>query len=389
MIDVIIAGIGQTPVREHWDLSLRDLAFQAIEAAVDEAGGLIPQTLYVANMLAPVLSRQAHLGALIADYAGFDGIEACTIEAGGASGGAALRQAFIAVSSGMVDTALVLGVEKFTDQLGTPVEAGLSIGLDSDFEAVHGLTLAAQAALLMRRYMTEYNLPHEVFAPFAMIAHANGAGNPQAMYRKAISAETYQKGGVVADPVNMFDIAPEADGAAAVLLTRADLLPPSGKENGATPLIRISGSSLAVDTLALHDRRDMLHLQAARLSTERACRQAGMLPSDADFFELYDSASIYAALSLEAAGLCARGQGCHMAQSGSCDLTGKHPILTMGGLKARGNPGGATGVYQAVEATLQLRGQAGKNQIADARRGLIQCLGGAAATAVTHVLERI
>jgi acetyl-CoA C-acetyltransferase len=389
MSDVIIAGVGQTAVGEHWDLSLRDLAFQAIEAALDEAGGLIPQTLYVANMLAPVLSHQSHLGALIADYAGFDGIEAYTIEAGSASGGAALRQAFIAVSSGMVDVAMVLGVEKFTDQLGTAVEAGLSISLDSDFEAVHGLTPAAQAALLMRRYMVEYNLSHDAFAPFAMIAHANGAGNPQAMYRKAITIETYQKGGVVADPINMFDVAPEADGAAAVLLTRADLLPPSGKENGSPPLVRISGSSTAVDTLALHDRHDILHLQAARLSIERACRQAGMLPSDADFFEFFDSSSILAALSLEAAGLCARGQGCHMVQSGSCNLTGKYPILTMGGMKARGNPGGAAGVYQAVEATLQLRGQAGKNQVANARRGLIQCLGGAATTAVTHVLERI
>lgn len=389
MSDVIIAGIGQTPVEEHWDVSLRDLAIQAIEEARLDAGGLKPQALFVGNMLAPQLSQQAHLGALIADYAGLTGIEAYTIEAGGASGGAALRAGFMAVASGQVDVALVLGVEKFTDQIGNTVDAALSTASDSDFEAIQGMTPTAQAALLMRRYMYEFGVPRQVFAGFPLLAHTNGEGNPKAMYRKAIKPEAYANAAIVSDPLNMFDIAPNADGAAAVLLARPELLP----SNFPHRLARIAASSMASDTLALHDRPDPLYFNAVRLSVERACQKANLTLQQIDLFEIFDIYSIYAVLSVEAAGLAAPGCGWQLAQNGEqpapASLAGTLPMNTLGGLKARGNPGGATGVYQAVEATLQLRGQAGKNQLSNPRRALIQALGGPASTAVTHILEAL
>lgn len=385
MNDVVIAGIGQTPVGEHWEISLRELALDAIEAAREDAGDLRPQALFAGNMLAPSISSQAHLGALIADFAGLIGIEATSIEAAGASGGAALRQAYLAVAAGAVDIALVIGVEKMTDMTGSRVEAAIATAVDGDYEAVQGLTPTAQAALLMRRYLHEFGVDHDCFANFPLVAHANGEGNPNAMFRKAITPEMYHRAGVVSDPLNMFDVAPSADGAAALILTRSELLPASFHH----PLVRISGSSMASDTLALHDRPDPLAFTAARISVERTCRQAGILPGDVDLFELYDAYSIFAALSLEAAGFTGRGQGWQLAQDGQLALQGSLPIATFGGLKARGNPGGATGVYQAVEAALQLRGQAGPNQVQEAQRALIQCLGGPASTAVTHILERI
>jgi acetyl-CoA C-acetyltransferase len=383
MAEVVIAGIGQTAVGEYYDISLRDLAYRAIEEASNDAGGLRPEILFVGNMLAPAISRQAHLGTLVADYTGLVGIEAVSIEAGGASGGAALRMAFFAIASGEVDVALVVGVDKFTDQLGPEAEAALTISMDSDYESVQGVTPIAQAALIMRRYMYEYEVPHEGFAGFAVTAHANGVQNPNAMFRRAVSADAYNRAGMVSEPLNLFDIAPFADGAAALLLTRPELIPSASP----LPSVHISGSSMVTDRLALHDRRDPLALNAARLSVERACRQAGILPSDVDLFELYDSYSIIAAMSLEAAGFAERGEGWKLAESNEIGLKGSIPVATLGGLKARGNPGGATGIYQAVEATLQLRGEAGENQIQDAKRALIQCLGGPAATAVTHVLE--
>ncbi len=385
MAEIVIAGVGQTEVGEHWEISLRELAFHAIEAAILDSGGVRPQALFVGNMLAPQLSRQAHLGALIADFAGLTGIEAATIESSGASGGAALRAGYLAIASGQVDAALVVGVEKFTDQVGASVEGALSSASDSDFEAVQGLTPTAQAALLMRRYLSQNDVPREAFAGFPLVAHANGVGNPKAMFRKAISAEVYNRAGMVSEPLNMFDIAPNADGAAAILLVRQGLLPDSYPHQ----FVRVVGSSLVTDTLALHDRPDPLSFQAARLSVERACRQAGLTPGDVDLFELYDAYSIYAALSLEAAGFAQPGQGWKMAQNGDLSLNGSIPIATMGGLKARGNPGGATGVYQAVEAVLHLRGMAGANQIPGAKRALVQSLGGPASSAVTHVFEKV
>jgi acetyl-CoA C-acetyltransferase len=387
MTDVVIAGIGQTPVGEHWEISLRDLALDAIQDALKDSGGLKPQAIFVGNMLAPNLSNQAHLGALLADYADLTGIEAVTVEAAGASGGAALRQGYLAIASGMVDVALVIGVEKFTDKIGPGVEEAIATESDSDFESVQGMTTTAQAALLMKRYIYEYQVSANGFAGFALTAHANGAGNKYAMFRKAIRPETYAKAEMVNDPLNIFDIAPNADGAAAVVLTRHDLLPSDG--HASRPLVKIAGSAASSDTLALHDRKDMLYFEAAHLSAGKAMKQAGVVLDQINFFEYHDVFSLYAALALEAVGFAIKGKGWKLAEDGSIGLKGKIPCATMGGMKARGFPGGAAGVYQAVEAVIQLRGQAGTNQIAGAKVGLIQSLGGPASTIVSHILQRM
>lgn len=383
MTEVVIAGIGQTEVGEHWETGLRDLARAAIAEALRDSGELRPQALYVGNMLAANLSRQAHLGALLADYAGLAGIEAVSVEAAGASGGAALRQGYLAVASGMVDAALVVGVEKFTDKIGPEADEAIATTTDSDFEAMQGLTPTAQAALLMKRYMHEHETPAQAFAGFALTAHANGAGNPCAMFRKAIKPETYARAEIVNDPLNLFDIAPNADGAAAVVLTRPGLLPPHWPH----PQVFIAGSGAASDTLAVHDRKDPLYFDTVQLSAGRAMKRAGLTLDQISFFEYHDSFSIHAALSLEAVGFAIKGKGWKLAADGDIGLKGRIPCATMGGMKARGFPGGAAGVYQAVEAALQLRGQAGTNQIEGARYGLIQSMGGPGSTAVAHVLK--
>jgi len=385
MTEVVIAGIGQTIVGEHWEIGLRELAYAALQDAVRDSGGLKPQSLFVGNMLAPTLSNQAHVGALLVDYAGLTGIEAVTIEAAGASGGAALRQGYLAVASGMVDVALVIGVEKFTDKVGAGVEEALSTASDSDFEAVQGMTQTAQAALLMKRYIHEHNVPANGFAAFALTAHANGVANKNAMFRKAIKPETYSKAEMVSDPLNMFDMAPNADGAAALVLTRRELLP----SNFTNPLVKISGSGASSDTLALHDRKDMLYFDTAQISAGKAMKQASVVLDDIDLFEYHDVFSIYAALQLEAVGFAIRGQGWKLAEDGETGRKGRIPCATMGGMKARGFAGGAAGVYQAAEAVTQLRGQAEANQIPNAKTALIQSLGGPASTAVSHILQKL
>lgn len=385
MTNVVIAGIGQTKIGEHWEISLRELAFYAMEAAQKDSGGLQPQALFVGNLFGPTLSRQAHLGALLADFAGMRGIEAATIEAAGASGGAAIRAGYLAVKSGMVDAAMVVGVEKVTDQVGPEVDAAIAATIDSDYEAVHGVTPTMQAALLMQRYLFEYDVARNDFAAFPLISHANGANNPQAMYQRAIKASVYERAGLVSTPLNMFDIAPDADGAAALILTRPELLPASLE----IPHVQIIGSSVATDTLSLHDRPNPLDFRAVRLSVERAAYQAGILPDQIDFFELDDAFSIYAALVLEAAGFTEHGRSVQQAKEGRFNLDGALPINTMGGAKARGNPWGATGIYQAVETVIQLRGMAGANQIPEAKRAMIQCMGGPASTVVSHILQKV
>jgi acetyl-CoA C-acetyltransferase len=265
------------------------------------------------------------------------------------------------------------------------VEAAASTTSDSDFEAVQGLTPAAQAALLMRRYLHEFNVPPAGLAGFAVTAHANGAGNPNAMYRKPIKLDTYAQSSMVSSPLNEYDIAPNADGAAALVLTRREFLQGQSQR----PLVGIGGSASAADTLALHDRKDVLNFECCGISTARALKLAGCTLGDIDFFEYHDSYSIYAALALESVGFAERGTGWRLAAEGEISLQGRIPTATMGGLKARGFPGGATGVYQAVEATLQLQGRAGQNQLNRANRALIQSVGGPASTVVSHILAKV
>lgn len=379
MQQVAIIGVGQIPIREHWEFSLRDLAVAAGRAAMQDAGITRVDAIYVGNMTSGSLNRQRHLGALVADHLGQRGTEAVKMEAACGSAGSAMRQGFLAVTSGTLETVLVIGVEKMTEAAGREVTAALAGAADADFETIHGLSFVGLNALIMRRYMHEYGYSHDDFAPFALNAHANGAKNPNALFRKAISRLEYEQGRSVAEPVSLYDASPIGDGAAALLLVPADKAPRA---------IRVIGSASATDSLSVHDRRNPLWLGAAEKSAARCYGQAGISPSDVDLFEAHDAFSIMAALSLEACGFAEPGQAVSLAQEGAILPTGRIPISTMGGLKARGHPVGATGMYQLAEAALQLRKTAGEAQIDGARTAMTQNVGGSGATVVTHILQK-
>jgi acetyl-CoA C-acetyltransferase len=357
---------------------------QSITEARTDLPGLSPEVLYAANMLSSSLSAQTQLATLLADFAGLRGIEAVSVEAAGASGGAALRQAYLALKSGSVRTVLVVGVEKVTDKVGPFVNAALATSTDADYEAIQGVTPTAQAALLMRRYLFEHEAPADALAGFSINAHSNGATNPNAMFRRAISIEQYQAAPMISDPINMFDAAPLADGSASILLSRRDALP----ANFASPRIQLIASSVCTAALALHDQPDPLRLTAAEKSTYEAIEMAGIDRDDIDLFEPHDQFSILAALSMEAAGFAKAGDGWGLAKNGDIHIGGRIPITTFGGSKARGDTGGATGVYQAVEVVRQLQRLANENQVRDARIGMTQCLGGVGATAATTIFVR-
>ena len=385
MRSVSIVGIGQTPVGEHWDLSVRHLAYHAVSAAMADAGIERADALYVGNMLSGVLLEQEHLATLIADFCGLRGIEAAKIEAACASGAAALRIGYMAVASGLHDVVIVAGVEKMTDSPSGSTTAGLATASDAEYEAAQGVTFVGLNALLMKRYMYEYDVPRDAFAGFSINAHRNGSRNPNAMFRRPIDLDTYLNAPMIATPINMMDSSPVCDGAAAVVLVPTDRAPKyaTGHHRGA---VHILASASANDTLAVHDRPDPLFLEAAYVSSQKAYVQAGVTPADVDFFELHDAFTIMSALSLEATGFARRGEGWRMAHEEAIGLQGRLPISTMGGLKSRGHPVGATGIYQVVETVLQLSGEAGANQAPQARIGMTQNIGGSGATVVTHIL---
>ena len=384
MQKVNICGIGQTAVREHWGLGMRDLAATAILDAMEDAGISDADALYVGNMLSGTLASQEHLGALIADYAGLRGIEAVKVEAACGSAAAAFRHAVLAVASGHVETAIAVGVEKLTEMSGMATTYGLATAADADYEAAMGLTFVAINALLMRRYMHEYGYTKDDFAPLVITAHANACHNPNAMFQKPISMAQYQKAKLIADPVNLLDSSPVADGAAAIVVKRADA---PGRSD--SPAVRVAACEIATDSLALDNRKDPLWLSGAEKSVAKAFRSAGVSHKDVDFYEVHDAFSIMSVLSLEASGFAERGQAPRMAADDALTISGKLPIATFGGLKGRGHPVGATGLYQIVEAVQQLRGTAPEQiQVPDATLGMTQNIGGSGATVITTILEK-
>ena len=385
-MNVAIVGCGMTAVGEHWSRGIGDLAEEAGRLALDDAGLRQVDALFVGNAYGATFNQQTQLGSLLAHEMGLAGIEAYTCEAGDASGGVALRTGWLAVTSGAVNTALVVGVEKATDTVGPARARSRGVSLDADFESVNGATLTAMAGMLMRRYMHEYDVTLDQFEGFSVNAHRNGALNPRAMYRNRLRAGAFGKAPMIAEPVSLFDSAPDADGAAALVLAAADLAADLVPQP-----VAVCGSAVATDSLALQDRQNPLQLGAVKLSTERALYQAGLTLSSIDLLELHDAYTVLTALTLESMGLSQPGGGWKWAADAGTRiaLDGDLPISTFGGLKSRGNPNGATGVYQAAEAALQLRGEAGQNQAEGVRRALAQSIGGLGATVVTHILSAI
>ena len=383
-MNAAIIGAGMIPVGEHWSKGIRELASEAGTIALKDAGMSSVDALYIGNAYGSTFNQQTQLGSLVAGDMNLTGIEAYTCEAGGASGGVALRSGCLALASGMVQSALVIGVEKATDIVGAARVGAGSISLDADFESVNGATLTAMAGLLMRRYMYEHGIALSQFEGFSLNAHRNGALNPFAMYRNRLREGAFANAPMIADPVSLFDSAPEGDGAAAVVLVSsdaaADLVPKP---------VSISASSVVTDHLMLQDREQMLALKAVSQSVKQALEQAQLTLDGIDLMELHDAYTILTALALEAMGLGEAGQGWSWANDGGARirLDGAMPISTFGGLKSRGNPSGAAGIYQAVEALWQLRHEAGANQVAGARTALIQSIGGLGSTVVTHILR--
>jgi acetyl-CoA C-acetyltransferase len=382
MREVAILGIGQTKIEEQWDQSLRVLAGEATLAALADAKREAVDAIYVGNMMSGAANSQQHLGAMIADWVGMRYSEAMKIEAACSSGSAAFRTALMAVASGAVDSAVAVGVEKMTDSPGNEITSQLASAADADWEVDQGVSFVALNAMLMRRYMFEYGWKHADFGGFSVNAHANGVHNPNARFRSPISQAAYERSPMIADPINLLDASPMGDGAAAALLVPADSLPAD------IPAVLVAGSGAATDSIAMHNRKDPLWLRAAEKSVRIAYDIAGVGPEDIDVFEAHDAFTIMAALSLEACGFAPRGQGPRLALDGEITPTGRIPIATRGGLKARGHPVGATGMYQIVEVAQQLRGECGETQVDGARIGMAQNIGGSGSNIITHILRR-
>jgi acetyl-CoA C-acetyltransferase len=377
MRGVSIVGIGQTPVVSSTTRSLRTLGAEVVRLAMGDAGVERVDALFASNMLADELQGQKHVAALIADEAGLAGIEALQVQAAMASGAAALRMAYLAVGSGEADLAVVVGVEKMSEG---PAAPAMSKALDAK-EVEDGATLISKNADILRLYRKRYKVPDDGLVNFPVVAHANARHNPNALFREmTVTRRTVLRSRIVHDPLRLLDCSPICDGAAAVVLSATD----EARAHSSHP-VRVLASSVATDRFRVGDRLNPLWLEAAHDGAGKAYLQANLIREDIDLFEVHDAFSIMACMQLEATGFAKPGQGWRLAAETRIELRGDIPITTLGGLKARGHPIGATALYQACEIVVQLTGRAGKAQVRDAEVGMMQSVGGAGTTVITHI----
>jgi len=388
MRDVAIIGIGETQFGELWEKSFRDLGIEAGLRAIQDAGITTENidAVYVGNMSAGKFIDQEHVSALVADYAGLSDMHLPTtrVEGGGACGALALLQAWAAIASGMHEIVVVGAAEKMTDVGETEAMEILTATADQEWESVFGATFAGLYAMMARRHMYEYATTREQLAHVAVKNHRHGALNPNAQFQKEIKLEQVLNAPRVAEPLGLLDAAPLSDGAAALVLCPLD----KARRFQDTP-VQLLGAGQASDTVALHDRRDLTTMDATVVAGKRAFHAAGKTPLDVDVAEVHDNFTITEIIAIEDLRFFKKGEGGPVTEEGQTALGGKIPVNTSGGLKARGQPVGATGVAQAVEIVRQLRGEAGKRQVADAEIGLTHTLGGTGATAVVHLLGRV
>ncbi|MGB9576957.1 MAG: thiolase domain-containing protein [Candidatus Micrarchaeia archaeon] len=386
MRSVSVIGAGMTKFGDHWERSFRDLIVEAGVKAVADARieGSDIEAIYGGCMASGKLISQEHIGALIADQMGLNPIPSTRVEAACASGGVALRQAYLAVASGAFDVVAVGGVEKMTEVSTEEVALALGGAGDQEWELFQGTTFPALYALMACRHMKEYGTTEEQMALCAVKNHANAVHNPNAQFQKAIKLEDVMESGYIAEPLKLLDCSPITDGAACVILAASD----KAKKYCDSP-VEIIGSAQASDTLALAQRATLTSLRATREAAAAAYAQAGITAKDVDLAEVHDCFTINEILAIEDLGFFPKGKGGKAVEEGETQLNAKITVNASGGLKAKGHPVGATGVAQAVEVFWQLQGRAEKRQVKDAEIGLTHNVGGSGATAVVHVFRRL
>lgn len=385
--EVGIIGVGITKFGEVWDRSLRDLGLEAGVKAISDANVQSSDidALYVGIMSPGMFLDQEHVAPLIADWAGIAGshIPATRVEAADASGGLAIREAWMGIKAGLYDVVMVGGAEKMTDVGDEEALGTLSASVDQEWEAFFGATLPSLYAMIARRHMHQYGTTREQLAHVSVKNHMHGSLNPDAQFRNKITMDTVLGAVPVAEPLGVFDCAPFSDGAAALVLCEWE----KAKKFSDQP-IKITGSGQAGSSLSLFARKDITTFASTRAAGEKALTMSGRRLEDIQVAEVHDSYTIGEILAVEDLGFAKKGEGGKMAESGETALGGRLPINTSGGLKARGHPLGATGIAQAVEIVQQLRGKAEGRQVKDARVGLTHNIGGTGGTALVHVLER-
>ncbi len=387
---VFLVGVGLTKIGRFFEKHAKDLFAEALWRAIDDAGGLKPRAIVVGNMTSSVLMGQDSLGALVADYAGLRGIPAFKVEAACGSGGAALYAAYALVKSGVVDVVAAGGVEKLTEANTEYVTRALAQAADADFEVFYGATFTGLNAMVARLYKSLFGYSDEDLSYWPLKMHEYASFNPYAQLPRKTTMKEILESPLIADPIRLYHAAPIGDGAAVVILVKGeDKAREVAKATGRDVLVELSSVAMATDSVDLASRNDLLTMESTVVATRDAMQRAGVEQRNIDYVELHDAFHVTGFVALEDLGFAPKGMGAKLFKEGKFQRGDKPEVNFSGGLKARGHPVGATGIYQAAEAAMQLRGDFPGYKASSPETALTHNIGGISTIAIVSVFKRV
>lgn len=373
---VFVEAASGIRIDRHFDKGYEELALEAVRQL--EKGGIEvrPEALVISSMASESVGEQLSIAGVVADYLGLRGVKTFRVEAGEASGLAALQASFYMVSSGFSRSVLVLGVEKASDLNVSAATKVYSMIGDLEYVGIRGMAPHSEAAILAKIYMERYRYSYEDLFRWPVTMHRNASRNRHAQLRFAIKEDSYKDSPIVSEPLRLLDTYPIGDGAAAVYI--------SSRPGSAG--IEIAGIGSSNDLHDAASREDPLFFRAVRESFDEALRMAGVARNELAQVEIHDSFTPYAHIVLESMGLVERGEAPRkLSQDSSID--GVY-INIGGGLKARGHPWGATGIYQTYEIFLSLTG--GWDLLPRAGKvGAVQAMNGPGSQSYVVVMKRV
>ena len=387
---VFLVGVGLTKIGRFFEKHAKDLFAEALWRAIDDAGGLKPRAIVVGNMTSSVLMGQDSLGALIADYSGLRGIPAFKVEAACGSGGAALYAAYALVKSGVVDVVAAGGVEKLTEANTEYVTRALAQAADADFEVFYGATFTGLNAMVARLYKSLFGYSDEDLSYWPLKMHEYASFNPYAQLPRKTTMKEILESPLIADPIRLYHAAPIGDGASVLILVKGeDKAREIAKATGRDVLVELSSVAMATDSVDLASRNDLLTMESTGIAARDALQRAGVEQRNIDYVELHDAFHVTGFVALEDLGFAPKGMGAKLFKEGKFQRGDKPEVNFSGGLKARGHPVGATGIYQAAEAVMQLRGDFPGYKASSPETALTHNIGGISTIAVVSVFKRV
>jgi benzoylsuccinyl-CoA thiolase BbsB subunit len=381
MREVAIIGVGSTVFGKFPERLPYELGAEAAWAAIQDAG-ITPKDLqfaYCANLYGGMVIGQAVLGEI-----GVTNIEQTNVENACAGGATAFRRAWWDIASGLYNVGIVVGVESMTT---SPIAGKLIPPAKGDISGVLGMNMVARFALSQRRYMDVLNISLEQIAKVSVKNHHHGCLNPYSQYKKELTIEEIINSRPICEPITLLQCCPATDGAAAAVLVSCDLT----KKYTNKP-VTIAASALISGDYSFR-WEDMTFSDMTYKCASKAYEMAGLGPEDVDVCELHDAFAVNELQHYVELGFCKRGEEVRLIEEGITEIGGKLPVNTSGGLLSKGHPISASGIAQVAELVWQLRGQAGKRQVTDAKVALAHVAGGEVAglesgAVSVHILKR-